>query len=273
MDCSTERKRQWIDPTHPNLSVQQQCALLGLPRSTYYYEPLTESAENLLLMRQIDELYLRCPFFGSRKMACTLSINRKRAQRLMRCMGIEALYPKRSTSRPGPGHRIYPYLLRGVDIEYPNHVWSADITYVPMHQGHLYLVAVMDWHSRFVLSWELSNTLDASFCCSALDNALHRFGQPVIWNSDQGAQFTCDDFLAPLLDRQVAISMDGRGRALDNVFIERLWRSVKYELIYPGEFQSGLDLFHQLEHYFEFYNFQRPHQSLAYQTPANCFFR
>jgi putative transposase len=221
-------------------------------------------------MRKLDELYLKRPFFGSRKMAVELGVNRKRMQRLMRLMGIEAHYAKPNLSRPAPGHQVYPYLLRGVKIEHANHVWSTDITYIPMQGGFLYLVAVMDWFSRFVLSWELSNTLDTAFCSAALAAAF-RFGQPGIWNSDQGAQFTAVDFLAPLKQRGVAISMDGRGRALDNVFIERLWRSLKYELIYPGDFAGGAELFAALESYFHFYNFERPHQALGYQTPADLF--
>jgi len=212
--------------------MQQQCDLLGVPRSTYYYQPQPETAENLRLLRRLDELYLECPFFGSRRMAVMLEVNRKRMQRLMRIAGIEAHYPKPNLSRPAPGHEIYPYLLRGVSIDRPNHVWSTDITYIPMHGGFLYLVAVMDWYSRFVLSWELSNTMETGFCLAALEAAF-RFGQPEIWNSDQGSQFTSAEFLAPLKKRSISISMDGRGRALDNVFIERLWRSLKYELIYP----------------------------------------
>jgi putative transposase len=241
-----------------------------VPRSTYYYQPRPESAENLRLLRRLDELYLDCPFFGSRKMAVKLEVNRKRIQRLMRILGIEALYPKPNLSRPAEGHEIYPYLLRGVLIERPNQVWSTDITYLPMHGGFLYLVAVMDWFSRFVLSWELSNTMETGFCLAALETAF-RFGQPETCNSDQGAQFTSADFLSPLKERGILISMDGRGRALDNVFIERLWRSLKYELIYPGDFASGADLFQALDRYFHFYNFQRPHQALGYRTPADLF--
>jgi putative transposase len=250
--------------------VQRQCELLGLPRSTYYYQPRPESAENLRLLRRLDELYLECPFFGSRRMGVTLEVNRKRIQRLMRIMGIEALYPKPNLSRPAPGHEVYPYLLRGVSIERPNQVWSTDITYLPMHGGFLYLVAVMDWFSRFVLSWELSNTMETSFCLAALEAAF-RFGQPEIWNSDQGSQFTAVDFLAPIKERRIRISMDGRGRALDNVFIERLWRSLKYELIYPGDFASGAELMTALDRYFGFYNHRRPHQALGYRTPADLF--
>ena len=203
-------------------------------------------------------------------MAVVLEVNRKRIQRLKRILGIEALYPKPNLSRPAPGHEIYPYLLRGVSIERPNQVWSTDITYIPMRGGFLYLVAVMDWFSRFVLSWELSNTMETGFCLAALEAAF-RFGQPKIWNSDQGSQFTSADFLAPLQKRGISISMDGRGRALDNVFIERLWRSLKYELIYPGDFASGADLFAALESYFHFYNQQRPHQALGYRTPADLY--
>ena len=222
------------------------------------------------LLRRLDELYLEIPFYGSRKMAVVLEVNRKRIQRLMRLLGLQAIYPKPNLSRPAPGHQIYPYLLRGVDIVRPNQVWSTDITYLPMRGGFLYLVAVMDWFSRFVLSWELSNTMETGFCLAALEAAF-RFGQPEIWNSDQGSQFTSADFLAPLQKRSISISMDGRGRALDNVFIERLWRSLKYELIYPGDFASGLELFPALENYFHFYNHQRPHQALGYRTPADWF--
>jgi len=239
-------------------------------RSSYYYQPRPESAKNLWLLRRLDQLYLKRPFFGSRKMAVALKVNRKCIQRLMRILGIEAHYRKPNLSRPAPGHQIYPSLLRGVEIRRPNHVWSTDITYIPMRGGFLYLVAVMDWFSRFVLSWELSNTLESSFCRAALDAAF-RFGQPEIWNSDQGSQFTSSEFLAPLQKRGILISMDGRGRALDNAFIERLWRSLKYELIYPGDFATGVDLLPALQSYFRFYNFQRPHQALGYRTPADLF--
>ena len=254
----------------PNLSVQRQCELLGLPRSTYYYPPRPESAENLRLLRKLDALYMDFPFFGSRRMAVMLEVNRKRIQRLMRILGIEALYPKPNLSRPAPGHEVYPYLLRGVSIERPNQVWSTDITYIPMRAGFLYLVAIMDWFSRFVLSWELSNTMETGFCLAALETAF-RFGDPEIWNSDQGSQFTSADFLAPLKKRGISISMDGRGRALDNVFIERLWRSLKYELIYPGDFGGGAELMVALDRYFQFYNHRRPHQALGYRTPAELY--
>ncbi len=227
-------------------------------------------------MRRLDELYLQHPYYGSRRLAAALSmgaaekLNRKRVQRLMRLMGLEALYPQRNLSRPSPGHEIYPYLLRGVAIKRVNQVWSSDITYIPLRRGFLYLTAVMDWHSRFVLSWELSNTLDGWFCRSALQAAF-RWGQPEIFNSDQGSQFTAREYLQLLKDRDIRISMDGRGRALDNVFVERLWRSVKYELIYPGDFSGGDDLAAALKNYFEHYNYRRPHQSLRYTAPARTF--
>jgi putative transposase len=248
------------------LTIEQQCELLGLPRSTYYYQPRPESAENLRLMRRLDELYLECPFYGSRRMAVTLGVNRKRAQRLMGILGIEALYPKPNLSRPAPGHEIYPYLLRGLSIERPNHVWSTDITYIPMRGGFLYLVAVMDWFSRFVLSWELSNTMETGFCLAAMEAAF-RFGQPEIWNSDQGSQFTAADFLAPLKKRGVRISMDGRGRALDNVFIERLWRSLKYEDIYLKGYADGGEARAGIGAWIAFYNARRPHQALGNRPP------
>jgi putative transposase len=258
--------------------VARQCQLLDLPRSSYYYAPQPESAENLALLRSLDQWYLERPFFGSRKFAVVLSqefqqaLNRKRIQRLMRILGIAALGPKPRLSQPAAGHQVYPYLLRGLPIQRCNQVWSTDITYVPMRGGFLYLVAVMDWFSRFVLSWELSNTLDSHFCRAALEVAL-RGGQPEIFNSDQGAQFTAAHFQEPLRERRIRISMDGRGRALDNVFIERLWRSVKYELIYPGDFVSGADLRPALDRYFHFYNYQRPHQALDYATPAQIYHR
>ncbi len=268
--CSTEDKRGWINPEHADLSIRQQCELLGLPSSTYYYQPRPETPENLRLLRKLDELYLDYPFFGSRRMAVTLQVNRKRMQRLMRILGLEALYPKPPLSRPAVGHEIYPYLLRGVEILKPNHVWSTDITYIPMRGGFLYLVAVMDWFSRFVLSWELSNTMETGFCLAALDAAF-AWGKPEVFNSDQGSQFTSNDFTAALKKRQVQISMDGRGRCLDNVFIERLRRSLKYEMIYTGDFVNGGDLWSALDRYFEFYNYRRPHQALGYQSPIDLY--
>lgn len=213
---------------------------------------------------------MESPFFGSRRMASMLGVNRKRMQRLMRIAGIEAHYPKPRLSRPEAGHKIYPYLLRGVAIERPNHVWSTDITYLPMRCGFLYLVAVIDWFSRFVLGWELSTTLDTSFCLTALEMAFH-YGCPEIFNTDQGSQFTSSDFTGELERRKIQVSMDGRGRWLDNVFIERLWRTLKYELVYPGDFADGQQLWRALATYFYFYNYRRPHQALGYRTPAEVY--
>jgi len=253
------------------LSVRRQCALLGIHRSQLYYEPVPEKPENLELMRQIDKQYLKTPFWGSRNFAVFLRnrgyrVNRKRIQRFMRKMGLEGISPGPSTSRPSPGHKVYPYLLKDMLIERPNQVWSSDITYVPLGQGYLYLVAVMDWYSRLVLSWRLSNSLDADFCVSALDEALEQ-GRPEIFNTDQGTQFTSAPFTDRLRSAAIAISMDGRGRALDNVFIERLWRSVKYEDIYLKDYVSGADCQKGLRSYFNFYCHERPHQSLDYRTP------
>ena len=264
---SRQELRAWIDPDHTTLSITRQCALLGLPRSSRYYEPCGETPENLALMRQIDEVYLERPFFGSRKLALTLGVNRKRVQRLMRIMGIEAVGPKRRTTRPAAGHRIYPYLLRNLRIEQPDQVWSTDITYIPLQHGFLYLVAIMDWYSRYVLSWRLSNTLEGSFCLEALDEALTK-SRPEIFNSDQGSQFTTFRFTERLKSCGVVISMNGRGRALDNVFIERLWRSVKYEEVYLREYADGWEAEERLSSYFRFYCEERIHQSLGYQTPA-----
>ena len=258
-------------PENEHLSIARQCKLLGLARSTYYHEAAGESEENLRLMRLIDEQFLERPFFGSRRMTQWLirqgfEVNRKRVQRLMRLMGLEAIYPKRSTSKSCPHHRVYPYLLRNVSIDRPDHVWSADITYVPLARGFMYLVAVLDWHSRFILSWELSNTLDSDFCVAALEAALARC-RPEIFNTDQGAQFTSQAFTGKLLAEGVAISMDGRGRALDNVFIERLWRTVKYESIYLRGYETAGELERGLRSFFEFYCYERPHMALNYLTP------
>ena len=218
-------------------------------------------------MRRIDEQYLRTPFYGSRKLGELLGVSRKRVQRLMRLMGLEAIYPRRSTSRPTPGHTIYPYLLRDLEITRPDQVWASDITYVPLRRGFVYLVAVMDWFSRYVLSWRLSNTLEGSFCVEALDEALG-VGRPEIFNTDQGSQFTASAFTGRLQTQGIAISMDGRGRALDNVFVERLWRTVKYEEVYLRDYADGWEAERSLGVYFEFYRGERIHQSLGYRTPA-----
>jgi len=268
-------KRQWIDPDHPQLSVRRQCELIGLCRSSLYYEPAQVNAEDLMLMRLLDEQYLKTPFYGSRRMTVYLTqgghpVNRKRVQRLMRQMGIEGLAPGPQTSRKQPQHKVYPYLLRGVTAQAPDQIWAVDITYIPMPMGFMYLVAILDWYSRYVMSWGLSNTLDTAFCLDALDQALLR-GKPVIFNSDQGVQFTSAEFTGKLAAQAIQISMDGRGRAFDNIFVERLWRTVKYEDIYLKEYASVVELERGLERYFTFYNEERPHQSLNYATPAKVY--
>jgi putative transposase len=241
-----------------------------------YYLPTPESEENLKLMKMIDRQYLKTPFYGSRRMAAWLSreeydINRKRVQRLMRIMGLEAIYPKPKTSIKNKEHKIYPYLLEGLEIVRPNQVWSTDITYIPMDKGFMYLVAVMDWYSRYVLSWEISNTMDVDFCISALKKALKK-GTPEIFNSDQGSQFTSTSFTGILSKFDIQISMDGRGRVFDNIFIERLWRSLKYEDIYLKNYGNGTDLNNGVNKYFKFFNYQRPHQSLGYKVPKEFFY-
>ena len=268
---SAEDLRELIDAGHAKLSVRRQCELLGLARSTCYYEPVAETAENLALMKRIDEFYLRFPYWGSRSMTEGLRksgqvVNRKRVQRLMRLMNLEAIYPKPRTSAPGPGHRIYPYLLRGVAVVRPDQVWSTDITYVPMRRGFLYLTVVLDWYSRFVLSWRLSNSLEGSFCLEALEEAL-RWGRPEVFNSDQGSQFTCRSFTGRLEEAGASVSMDGRGRALDNVFVERLWRTIKYEEIYLRSYEDGHEASERLGSYLWHYSHERFHQSLDYRTP------
>ena len=265
-----------IEVQHPVLSVTRQCALLGLPRASYYHQPRPEPKETLRLMRLIDETYLAYPFFGSRQMARWLRrqgerINRKRVQRLMRRLGLEAIYRKPNLSRAQAGHRIYPYLLRNLAVIRPNQVWATDITYVPVQGGYAYLCAVLDWHSRCVLAWELSNTLDASFCARAVQRALAVHGTPEIFNTDQGCQFTSAEFTQPLLALGVKLSMDGKGRCLDNVFVERLWRSVKYEEIYLKSYVSLVDAHAQLDSYFRFYNERRPHSSLGGATPGETY--
>jgi putative transposase len=265
-----------LETDQPGVSLRRQCELIGLNRSSYYYQPIPESPLNLTLMRLIDEQYLRTPFYGYLKMTEYLrqkkeyQVNHKRVYRLMTQMGLRAVAPRPHTSRPNPDHRIYPYLLRGVDITHCNQVWSADITYIPMQRGFMYLVAVLDWYSRYVLSWEVSNTLHGDFCLLALERALEQ-GQPEIFNTDQGSQFTANAFTARLEKAQIKISMDGKGRAFDNIFIERLWRTVKYENIYLSDYDTGLDLVVGLANYFDFYNHERFHQSLAYRTPVQVY--
>jgi len=260
-----------------NLSIRSQCNLLGVSRSNYYFQPAGESGENLQYMLDIDKQYLKTPFYGYRKMTQCLirqgkAVNEKRIRRLMRIMGLQGAVPGPHTSKPHPQHKIYPYLLRGMKFEQPNLVWSTDFTYIPMQCGFMYLAAVIDWHSRYVISWELSNTMDYIFCLKALTDALE-CGEPVIFNTDQGSQYTSPQFTRPLLDKQILISMDGRGRALDNVFIERLWRSVKYEDIYLKDYSSVIELYNGLDEYFKFYNHERPHQALDGATPAEIHYK
>ena len=272
---SRERRREMVDRKHPALSTVRQCALLDMSRSCLYYRPRGTSSQDLDLMKEIDRQYLATPFYGSRRMKVWLGrqgyqVNRKRVQRLMRTMGLAAIYRRPRTSKPEPGHKIHPYLLRGMEITRPNQVWAADITYIPMARGFLYLVAIMDWSSRCVLAWRLSNTLDADFCVEALREALSR-GKPEVFNTDQGGQFTGEAFTRLLEQHGVKISMDGKGRYSDNIFVERLWRSVKYEEVYLKAYSGGREAKAGIDAYFLFYNTQRPHQALGYRTPAEVF--
>ena len=264
-----------IEPEHALIRISRQCELVGLPRASFYYRARPESAENLLLLRLLDEQYTRTPFYGVERMTEWLRnqgyhVNRKRVRRLLRTSGLTAIAPGPQTSRPHPRHRIYPYLLRGVEVERANQVWSTDITYVRMLTGFVYLVAILDWYSRYVLAWELSVSLENNFCVSALEWALTK-ARPEIFNSDQGAQFTSSDFTRRLLEQGVRISMDGRGRVFDNIFIERLWRTVKYEEIYIKEYRTVTEARRSLAAYFEFYNGERLHQSLGYRTPQSVY--
>jgi len=268
-------RRNWIEPNRL-YSFRRQCQLAGISRSVIYYAPVPESAENLLLMRLIDKRYMEHPEYGSPRMGDWLikqgyTVNHKRIARLMRIMGLQAITPGPHTSKPAIGHKIYPYLLRGVPIKRVNQVWATDITYIPLLNGFMFLTAVIDWYSRYVLSWELSNTLDSAFCVSALEQAL-MIGKPEVFNTDQGSQFTSEAFTGVLLDNQIAISMDGRGRALDNVFTERLWWTVKYEEVYPKDYADGHSLHHGLERYFEYYNHERNHSALDKKVPAEVYF-
>ena len=265
-----------VEPGHTEISMRRQCELLGVNRSGLYYEPVGESEENLALMRLLDEQFTRTPFYGSRRMTEWLAtvghaVNRKRVSRLMELLGIEAVYPKPKLSQPGEGHRIYPYLLRGTTVERVNQVWSTDITYIRMAQGFVYLVAVMDWFSRRVLSWRLSITMEADFCVEAVQEAMVKYGRPEIFNTDQGVQFTSAAFLDQLEAAGVRISMDGKGRFLDNIFIERLWRSLKYEEVFIKAYASVPEARRGIGGWFWFYNDERPHQALGYRTPRAVF--
>jgi putative transposase len=269
---SAPDRRRLVDRKPGKLSIRRQCELLGIARSGVYRPPVPANDNDLALMRRIDELFTAWPFLGSRRMTAMLraegqAVNRKRVQRLMRKMGIAALGPKPRTTKSAPGHKIFPYLLRGLAIERPNQVWCADITYIPIGRGFLYLVAIMDWASRAVLSWRMSNTMDTSFCVAALEEALARFGQPDIFNTDQGSQFTSAAFTGVLIAAGMRISMDGRGRWMDNVFIERLWRSLKHEDIYLKGYADGREAYSGIAAWFAFYNTGRPHQALGNRTP------
>jgi putative transposase len=269
---SAPDRRAMVERPGVDLSVRRQCTLLNLARSGVYRPQPVIDADDLAVMRRIDELHLELPFYGSRRMTFELNkegrgVNRKRVQRLMRVMGIEALVPRPGTSKPAPGHKIYPYLLRGLAIAEPNHVWAADITYIPMAQGFLYLVAIIDWASRAVLAWRLSNTIDSRFCVEALEEALELHGKPRIFNTDQGAQFTSAAFTDRLEKAEVVISMDGRGRFMDNIFIERLWRSIKYEEVHLKAYADGREARAGIGSWMTFYNFRRPHQAMNNQTP------
>ena len=273
---SRGERKAMITRNHPALSLSHQCRLVSISRSSFYHEPKGESPATLALMRRIDELFLKYPFYGSRQMVRQLRregvrIGRHRVRRLMRLMGLEAIYQAPRTSAPHPAHRVYPYLLKGLAIEWPNQVWCADITYIPVQRGFLYLVAIMDWATRKVLAWRLSNTMDVGFCLEALDEAMARYGRPEIFNTDQGSQFTSLGFTGVLKDAGVAISMDGRGRYMDNIFIERLWRSLKYEAVYLHELTDGFKAERVIRDWMDFYNTERPHSSLADRTPVEAY--
>jgi|TARA_B100001971_G_scaffold200683_1_gene212561 putative transposase len=273
---SRGERKAMIGRDQPELSLSRQCEILAISRSSFYYTPKGESPANLALMRRIDELFLKYPFYGSRQMVRQLRrdgvrAGRHRVRRLMRLMGLAAIYQAPRTSDRHPSHRVYPYLLKGLVINRPNQVWCADITYIPVQRGFLYLVAIMDWATRHVLAWRLSNTMDAGFCVEALNDALARYGRPEIFNTDQGSQFTSIEFTGVLKDAGVAISMDGRGRCMDNIFIERLWRSLKYEAVYLHELTDGFKAERVIGEWIGFYNTVRPHSALAGSTPAEAY--
>ena len=273
---STDRRRRLIDSGHLGLSIVRQCELVSVSRSTFYREPAPETALNLTLMRLVDEQFLETPWYGSRQMMRYLrrqghTVGRERVRRLMARMGLVAIYQRPRTTIPHPAHRIYPYLLRDLVIDRPNQVWCTDITYIPMRRGFLYLVAVMDWSTRKVLSWRVSNTMEVDFCIEALEEAMDLFGRPAIFNSDQGSQFTSPRFTEVLIAAGARISMDGRGRWMDNVFIERLWRSLKYECIYLHAFETGSELRAGLTWWIDYYNGRRPHSGLDGRTPDEAY--
>ena len=280
LPLTSDDKKKLLEAELPQISLRRQCELLGLNRSNIYYQPREGNAEKAKLLRLIDEIYTRSPYFGARRIAAELNrmnlsfaVDRKRVRRLMEEMGIEALYPKPKLSRADKGHVKYPYLLKGVNIERINQVWGTDITYIPTNKGYVYLVAIMDWYSRYVVSWEVSNSLEADFCVRALKRAFRKCGYPEIFNSDQGSQYTGEEFQQVLqASGQIRVSMDGRGRCMDNIFTERLWRSVKYEEVYVGEYENLCQAREGLEQYLTFYNEARVHQALEYRTPAEIYF-
>ena len=274
---SVSDRREWVKK-HPHISINRQCELLKVSKGSLYYEPKPEHPYNLVLMDILDRQHTKTPFYGSRRLTAYLrydqghDVNRKRVQRLMRIMRIEAIYPKPKTTKRNKDHKIYPYLLKGLQIVKPDHVWSTDITYIRVGKGFAYLTAIMDWYSRYVLSWRLSNTLENAFCIEALEEAL-TYSSPEIFNTDQGSQYTAGNFLKLLIERDIKISMDSKGRALDNIFVERLWRSVKYEEIYLNEYNNMNELYKSLKRYFKFYDKERRHQSLNYRTPKELYLK
>jgi putative transposase len=270
-------RKGFIIPDEKGLSIEEQCELVGLSRSSYYYEPCEENESLLIIMREIDKIYTAHPEKGKRRISEDLKalgydVGIDLARSLMRKMGIQAQYPRPNLSRRNHEHKVYPYLLRGVEIEKCDQVWSTDITYVPVRNGFLYLTAVIDWYSRYVLAWEISNTLDGSFCRNVLLRSLEK-GKPEIFNTDQGCQYTCKEFISILLEHEIAISMDGKGRALDNVFVERLWRTVKWEDIYLKDYETAKELYSGMKSYFPYYNEERKHSSLGYETPFTVYSR
>lgn len=269
-------RRKMIDKKHSSLSVVEQCRLLSIHRSGLYYTPICESEENLAIMRLLDEQYFKTPFYGVRRLTVWLqslgyAVNRKRVKRLMDVMGWQTIYRKPFLSKPNKEHKVYPYLLKGLEINRANQVWAMDITYVPMKRGFMYLTAIIDLHTRYVINWSVSNTMTAEWCCQVVAEAIEQYGKPEIFNTDQGSQFTSDEFIAQLTNNGIQPSMDGKGRAIDNIFIERLWKSVKYEHVYLKVPTDGIQLYEGLQDYFNFYNWERPHQSLQYQVPARLY--
>jgi len=271
-------RRAMVDNQNSSLSIAQQCKILSIHRSGLYYKPCSESDENLTILRLLDEQYFKTPFYGVRKLTVLLNqqgftINRKRVKRLMELMGWQTLYRYKSTSKPDKQNRLYPYLLKGLKVTRANQVWAMDITYVPMRKGFMYLCAVIDLHTRYVVNWSLSNTMTAEWCKHVAEEAMESHGTPDIFNTDQGSQFTSEVFTGLMKKRNIQISMDGKGRAIDNIFIERLWRTIKYEYVYLHAVEDGVQLYDGLNKYFSFYNHQRPHQSLEYKTPGSCYLK